>query len=198
MISKGFLKGWRKNVWNRNFKVTSKQWSRHRPYNCALRKRTGACYTYDLSLYVASDVDILKTASARIKVSSQLNNDVNIISSIRRENILILVLALNDMLASLTCIKAYKSWFFVSFLFLLMSWFVSWRLGEDRRSQMLFFFYFSIFWNRHLFEEPKHVGAGRAYKNGRWIWSEAHRWVFNLQTGVIMRVRSWIAGKSGK
>ena len=139
-----------------------------------------------------------KTASARIKVSSQLNNDVNIISSIRRENILILVLALNDMLASLTCIKAYKSWFFVSFLFLLMSWFVSWRLGEDRRSQMLFFFYFSIFWNRHLFEEPKHVGAGRAYKNGRWIWSEAHRWVFNLQTGVIMRVRSWIAGKSGK
>ena len=86
-----------------------------------------------------------KTASARIKVSSQLNNDVNIISSIRRENILILVLALNDMLASLTCIKAYKSWFFVSFLFLLMSWFVSWRLGEDRRSQMLFFFIFPSF-----------------------------------------------------
>ena len=49
------------------------------------------------------------------------------------------------MLASLTCIKAYKSWFFVSFLFLLMSWFVSRRLGEDRRSQVLFFLFFSSF-----------------------------------------------------
>lgn len=190
MISKGFLKGWRKNVWNRNFKVTSKQWSRHRPYNCALRKRTGSCYTYDLSLYVASDVDITKQQVREYRRQYNLKHT-------KRKHFDPCA-CLNDMIASLTCIKAYKSWFFVSFLFLLMSWFVSWRLGEDRRSQMLLFLYFSIFWNRHLFEEPKHVGAGRAYKNGRWIWSEAHRWVFNLQTGVIMRVRSWIAGKSGK
>ena len=58
---------------------------------------------------------------------------------------MILVLAINDMFASLTPIKAYKSCFFVSILFLLMSWFVSWRLGEDRRSQMLFFIIFSSF-----------------------------------------------------
>ena len=49
------------------------------------------------------------------------------------------------MLASLTSIKAYKSWFFVSFLSLLMSWFVSRCLGEDQRSQVLCFFIFSSF-----------------------------------------------------